>query len=69
MYEKCLGQSHAGSLVGNLISVSPYESRLVDSVLLFLFFHEIFLTKDLCGRTSAVVICAIPGQVAHNGIR
>lgn len=30
--ELCLGQTHAGSLVVGLVSVSPYEPMLVDSV-------------------------------------
>ena len=32
MYAEILCQSHAGSLVGGSVSVSPYGPRLVDSV-------------------------------------
>ena len=37
IYEEGLGQSHAGSLVVGSVSVSPYESWLVDSVGFFFF--------------------------------
>jgi hypothetical protein len=32
IYAEGLGQTHAGSLVGGSVSVSPYRPRLVDSV-------------------------------------